>query len=100
MAVRLDTPREAYVLGAEGSIRIHRPWWVSSQLTVETASGDKKTIDTTCKGNGYAHEAEEFMNLIREGEKESRIMPLDESISILKTMDTIRNEWGLKYPME
>jgi len=31
---------------------------------------------------------------------ESPVMPLDETISIMETMDTLRAQWGVRYPME
>ncbi|MEE2619886.1 MAG: gfo/Idh/MocA family oxidoreductase, partial [Candidatus Poribacteria bacterium] len=31
---------------------------------------------------------------------ESDSMPLSETISIMQTLDQIRDQWGLKYPME
>ena len=34
------------------------------------------------------------------GEKESALMPLDETICVLETMDEIRAGWGLRYPGE
>jgi hypothetical protein len=27
-------------------------------------------------------------------------MPLDESLKIMKILDTLRKQWGLKYPQE
>jgi hypothetical protein len=27
-------------------------------------------------------------------------MPLDESLQIMLTMDTLRAQWGVRYPME
>ena len=38
------------------------------------------------------------MNCLRAGKLESDIMPLDESLSIIKTMDVARAQWGLEYP--
>ena len=52
------------------------------------------------ESNGYNYEAEEVMRCIRAGKTESVIMPLDETLSIMKTLDEIRSQWGLKYPME
>lgn len=46
------------------------------------------------KGNGYNYEAAEVMKCLRNGECESKIMPLDETLNILETLDTIRNQWG------
>jgi len=40
------------------------------------------------------------MRCLRCGKTESPIMTLDESVEILRTMDKIRAQWGLKYPME
>ena len=34
------------------------------------------------------------------GLTESPIMPLDETLTIMKTMDALRAQWGVKYPME
>ena len=52
------------------------------------------------EGLGYQFEAIEFMNCLRAGQIESSVMPLDESPSIMKTLDALRKQWGLKYPMD
>jgi predicted dehydrogenase len=51
-------------------------------------------------GNGYNYEASEVMRCLRTGESESALMPLDETLLVMKTMDTIRAQWGLVYPGE
>lgn len=51
-------------------------------------------------GNGYNYEAAEVMRCLREGKLESEIMPLDETVGVLKILDEIRNQWGLKYSDE
>ncbi len=45
-------------------------------------------------GNGYAHEAAEAMRCLREGLKESPLMPLDESLAVMQTVDAIRRAWA------
>jgi hypothetical protein len=40
------------------------------------------------------------MRCLRAGRTESTVMPLDETLSIMHTLDTVRAQWGLKYPME
>ena len=47
-----------------------------------------------------AHESIEVMACLRNGKLESDIMPLDESLAIMRTMDTLREPWGLKYPAD
>ena len=98
-AVRTNTPHEATIMGSEGMIKIHAPWWISSQISVNRG-GDEQVYDLPFLGNGYTHEAIEVGNLIRSGQLESDIMPLDESVQIMETMDALRAEWGIKYPME
>jgi predicted dehydrogenase len=50
------------------------------------------------QGNGYNYEAAEVMRCLRNGELESKIMSLDETLSIMETMDAIRRQWNLEYP--
>jgi predicted dehydrogenase len=51
-------------------------------------------------GNGFQFEAAEFMNCLRQGRMESAMMPLEETLSIMKTLDAARAPWGLRYPGE
>lgn len=51
-----------------------------------------RSISRRTPGNGYHHEAIEVMRCLREGALESRIMPLDETIAVLETMDAIRGQ--------
>jgi len=59
-----------------------------------------KTWHFPLEGNGYNYEAAEVMRCLREGALESPVMPLDETLAIMRTMDAIRAQWGLTYPME
>ncbi len=46
------------------------------------------------KGEGYRYEAIEVMRCLRAREMESPIMPLDETVRILETLDELRKHWG------
>ena len=94
-AVRTTTPQEAVLMGTEGSIKICSPWWVPSQLELKG-----KTIDLPFNGNGFNYEAVEAMNCIQSGRTESKIIPHQETLSIMDTLDQIRHQWGLIYPTE
>ena len=50
--------------------------------------------------SGYEYEVEACKKAIEEGRSECPEMPHKESIRMMEIMDTIRKEWGLKYPME
>jgi predicted dehydrogenase len=98
--VRLDTPIEALIMGTHGQIKIHPPMHHPERLTLSLPGKPDQVIDLPLKGNGLHYQAGEVMRCLREGRQESNIMPLDETLSIMKTMDEIRNQWGLRYPME
>jgi hypothetical protein len=42
------------------------------------------------EGWGLRHQADEFARCLSEGLLESPVMPLDESIAIMRTMDAVR----------
>ncbi|MGB7539216.1 MAG: Gfo/Idh/MocA family oxidoreductase [Anaerolineales bacterium] len=99
-ALRFASPQEAHIIGTGGRIRIHPAWWHSDTITLSRAGRADETVTIPNLGNGYAHEAVEVMECLRGGKLESRVMPLDETLRILQTLDAIRAEWGLKYPGE
>jgi predicted dehydrogenase len=99
-SIRATTFCEASILGTQGRIKIHSSWWKPSAMTFTPENGKSELIELPFSGNGYQFEAMEFMNCLRTGKLESAIMPLDETHSVLKTLDALRAEWGLKYPME
>jgi predicted dehydrogenase len=99
-AIRLNTPFEATITGTKGYIRIHSPWWAPSNFTLHAEGKKPKKIKIDTPLNGYNYEALEVSQCLRDGKLESDLMPLDETLAIMKTLDTLRAQWGLKYPME
>jgi len=92
-----DTPRDGLVVGREGWIRIHSPITHPEALTRASLRGDEETAELPHLGNGYTHQVIEVMKCLREGKLESAVMSLDESLSIMRTLDAIRASWGLRY---
>ncbi|MCK4375938.1 MAG: Gfo/Idh/MocA family oxidoreductase [Candidatus Brocadiae bacterium] len=98
--IRAAMPHEAYVIGTERWIRIHSPFWKTTGLTLGVIDRDEEVIELPYEGNGYECEAAEVHRCLRAGKLESDIMPLEESLSIVRTMDELRAQWALTYPME
>jgi hypothetical protein len=96
--VRTQTPHEARILGTDGWIHIPA-FWHSTEVRFY-ANGEEGRADLPFEGNGYNYEAAEVMECLRAGKRESDVMPLDETLTIMQTLDKIREQWGLKYPME
>jgi predicted dehydrogenase len=94
------TPNRAAVTGTEGRIEIDRVWYQPTSFTLHTLSGTAQHFAEPRIGQGLRYQAAEVGRCLRDGLLESPIMPLDESLSIMTTMDEIRRQIGLRYPSE
>ncbi|MEH7883824.1 Gfo/Idh/MocA family oxidoreductase [Bacillus sp. JJ1609] len=98
-AFRVSLNNEAYIHGTEGSIRI--PSFFSAKSATLYKDGEEvETFNDDRKSAGYAFEIEEVGKCLNQGLLESTVIPLEESLEIMKLMDEIRGQWGLKYPFE
>ncbi len=100
IGIRTETPQEATIMGTAGYVRIHSPWWRPTSMTISRPGREDETVEAPVSGNGFGYEAAEVMWCLERGEMESTVMPLDETISVMRTMDRIRAAWGLEYPGE
>jgi predicted dehydrogenase len=99
-AVRTETPQEAVIMGTKGMIKIAPTWWKPERFTLKASGQSEQVFELPFTGNGYNYEAQEVMNCLRAGLLESPTMPLDETLTIVRTLDAIRAPWGLVYPGE
>lgn len=99
-AVRTNTPQEVRILGTTGMIHVPPPFWRSERAVLSVAGKDDEVCSVPHVGNGYEYEAEEVMHCLRLGRLESEGMPHDETLSVMETMDAVRAQWHMKYPME
>jgi predicted dehydrogenase len=100
IGIRTTTPQEATIMGTEGYVRIHAPWWRPTSMTISRPGTEDETVESPVSGNGFDYEAREVMRCLEAGKTESDVMPLDETVSVMRTMDGIRAAWGLRYPGE
>lgn len=99
-SIQAETSQEAVLAGTEGRLRILKQCWRPQELELTRPDGSVERISFPFEGNGFNYEAAAFMKLLQDGKTECKVMPHAESIEILETMDAIRAQWGLKYPME
>lgn len=99
-SMRVETSREAVIQGTRGWIRLHQPWWGASRVTVKKGEAEPEILQFDLRGRGYTHMAEAFMDLVRGGRRDSEVIPLAESVTIMETMDNLRAQWGQTFPME
>jgi len=99
-AFTVETSQEAVIIGAEGMILLNRPWWRGHTLTLIRHGQDQQQIEVPSHENGFVYEIQAIHRDLAEDRIENALMPLDESLSTLQTMDTIRKQWDLRYPFE
>jgi predicted dehydrogenase len=99
-AIRTNTAQNAVILGEEGRIVLKTPFWKPESMTVSRNGKPDEEIAVPFVGSGFNYEAEEVGRCLQAGKLESDILPLDETLAIMRTMDTLRAQWGIVYPSE
>jgi predicted dehydrogenase len=99
-SLRCTTPWRALVLGSAGRIEIEPPFFHAERFTLARHGEPAITHELPHTGNGYAHQIEEVNRCLRAGLHESRVMPLDESLQLMRLLDAMRAQIGLRYPGE
>jgi hypothetical protein len=70
------------------------------RLVLQTETDGEQAIDAPPAGQGYVHQAIEVQRCLAAGELESSILPLEHSLAVMRLLDRLRAEWGLRYPGE
>jgi len=94
-------PNTAVIIGTLGRIEIDAVWYAPTTFRVYAAGELVETFVTgELNGQGLYFEAREVEQLIRAGELSSTVMPAEESVAIMETLDAVRAQIGLRYPGE
>ena len=91
---------QGVISGTEGYIRIDNvncPERVEVYRNYALAETYEKPSDMI---SGYEYQVMESRRCIEAGLLESPMMPHAETISVMHQMDSLRKEWGVKYPMD
>lgn len=94
-------PNVAAVLGTDGRIEIDSVWYTATGLRVYDASDTLiESVRPDVVGRGMQYQAAEAERLISAGKIASDILPPQETVAIMATLDAIREQIGLHYPGE
>jgi predicted dehydrogenase len=97
----LDTagPNSASVLGTDGWIEIAATWYVPNSFVVYNSEGEiVEGFEAEVVGRGMQYQAWEIQRLIVAGVTAGEVLPPAETVAIMETLDTIREQIGLRYP--
>lgn len=90
------SPRTASIATDRGRIDLGSAFHHPTEATW-VCDGESSTITGEVVGTGLANEALEVMRCLRNGEIESPLVPLDDTVAILRLMDRVRDRIGLRY---
>eukprot|EP01120_Amphizonella_sp_Union-15-10_P010276 TRINITY_DN4094_c0_g1_i1.p1 TRINITY_DN4094_c0_g1~~TRINITY_DN4094_c0_g1_i1.p1 ORF type:complete len:338 (-),score=63.51 TRINITY_DN4094_c0_g1_i1:78-1091(-) len=99
---------EIVILGSKGKITVHSPFWCSEKLTIETP-GKTLVLDfpipkvaggvfNFSNSSGLHFEAVHAQECVEAGKLESSLWNLDNTLAVLRTLDTIRKQLNVIYP--
>jgi predicted dehydrogenase len=95
-----QTPCRAVVAGLNGWLEIDRTFYNPADMRVVFNDGTTTEYPNTYKGHGLREQAKVFKQLVRSGKLESEILTWKATVEIMTTLDTVREQIGLKYPFE
>ena len=85
--LRAKSPTRAAIVGTEGRIEIEGAFYAPAAFMVGSR-GETQRVDIPSEGR-LRYEADEVARCVEEGLLESPLMPLDETVAIMRTMDAV-----------
>jgi predicted dehydrogenase len=98
-SLQVAGPNRAVIVGTEARIEIDATFYAPTSFTLIARDGTKvERFAGSVEGRGMQFEVAEVMACMRAGKLESDVLPLDETLAIMDTLDEIRRQIGLVYP--
>ncbi|MBQ7811454.1 MAG: Gfo/Idh/MocA family oxidoreductase [Bacteroidales bacterium] len=92
--------RQGLILCDNGSVLTHN---INNPLGFEIYSRDQKLVRTVVaprQNSGFEYEVQECIDSIRAGLLEPPSMPHEETLFMMRLMDRLREQWGVRFPGE
>ena len=94
-------PSTAVIIGTEGRIEIDPVWYAPTTFTVfDSEDAIIERFEQKITHRGMQFQAWELERLIGAGQTAGEILPPEETVQIMETLDEIRRQIGLTYPGE
>jgi predicted dehydrogenase len=94
------TQVEAYIYGETGTLHLHNRFINPEVLSISFYEKNSEHIQLPLTGHGYYFEILEVNDCLRNGKTESDKLPLDFSLMLMETLDWVRREAGIVYPVD
>jgi predicted dehydrogenase len=86
---RAKSATRATITGTKARIEIDGDFYAPSAFSLTQRSGERERFEFMTSGRGLHYEATEVARCVEEGLLESPLMPLDESVAIMETMEVV-----------
>lgn len=94
-------PDTASIVGTEARIDIDRVWYTPTSFRVVGPDGTvRESYESHVDSRGMQYQALAAERLVAEGNLAGDVLPIDESVAIMGTLDEIRRQIGVVYPNE
>ncbi|NNH04873.1 Gfo/Idh/MocA family protein [Microbacterium ulmi] len=94
-------PNTAHVLGTQARIDIDRTWYATTSFRVVAPDGTVlEEYASDVEGGGMQYQALAAERYVAAGATDSDILPIDETVAIMGTLDAVRGMIGVHYPGE
>ncbi|PKO13767.1 MAG: dehydrogenase [Chloroflexi bacterium HGW-Chloroflexi-10] len=99
--LRANTESAAIISGSQGYLRIHREFWRPEKISIISGRNlTEELLEFPISGNGMEYEAQHVIDCLTSGKTQSDMMSWQVSRDLMAMMDTLRAQWGLRYPGE
>ncbi|MEY3169265.1 MAG: hypothetical protein RL421_508 [Actinomycetota bacterium] len=98
--LKVRTACTATIVGTRATLFVHGSFYTPTSMRLQRVDGTTVEFERNYQGHGLREQAIEFANLVASEKKESDLMTLSDTQSIMETMDEIRSQIGLTYPFE
>ena len=94
-------PNTASVIGTDARIDIDRDWYTATSFRLVEPDGTvREEYRSDIEGRGMQYQALAAGRYLADGLTDSDILPIDETVAIMATLDEIRTLVGVRYPGE
>ena len=93
------------IYGSDGRIEVPSPWLPGrigreAQIAVMRSDGESEVLDVPLEADVYTVEVDAVNGFVRKGERSPAVMPWEDSLANMLTLDRWRSAIGLRYEGE
>ncbi len=90
-------PARMSIYGTKGWIEVEPRFHHPTTLSVHRSGVLPRIIEARMTGRGYAHEINEVSERLLAGDTESSIMPLEDTLEVMRVMEECLNQMGIRH---